>query len=273
MQEVQAGLHVARETNVEDPIQLVADEVAEHAWLLCFDEFHVTDVADAMILGRLFQALFARGVVVVATSNRAPDDLYKDGLNRQVFLPFIRLLKEQVDIIELETPRDFRQDLAGGAQTYFTPLGPEADAAMDEAWARETGGEAGAPLTLSVHGRRMPLEQATEDAARASFEDLCERPLGPSDYLEMARRFRVVFIDGIPKLTWAQNNEAHRFVTLIDALYEARARLYCSAETPPEEIYTEGKGAFEFSRTASRLREMQSAAWMARTRTAPAAGE
>lgn len=273
MQEVQAGLHSARETNVEDPIQLVADEVAEHAWLLCFDEFHVTDVADAMILGRLFQALFARGVVMVATSNRAPDELYKDGLNRQVFLPFIHMLKEQVDIIELETPRDFRQGLAGGVPTYFTPLGPEADAAMDAAWARETGGEAGGPLTLSVHGRRIPLERATEDAARASFEALCERPLGPSDYLELARRFRVVFIDRIPKLGWAQNNEAHRLVTLIDALYEARARLYCSAEVPPEQIYTEGKGAFEFARTASRLREMQSAAWLARTRgPAPAPG-
>ncbi len=272
MQEVQAGLHSARESNVEDPIQLVADEIAEHAWLLCFDEFHVTDVADAMILGRLFEALFARGVVIVATSNRAPDELYKDGLNRQVFLPFIGMLKERVDILELDSPRDFRQGLAGGSPTYFTPLGPDSDAAMDAAWARETGGQTGAALTLSVHGRRIPLQQATEDAARASFEALCERPLGPSDYLQMARRFRVVLIDRIPKLTWAQNNEAHRFVTLIDALYEARVRLYCSAEAPPEAIYTEGKGAFEFARTASRLREMQSAAWLARTREAATPG-
>ena len=265
MQEVQAGLHVARESNVSDPLQLVAEEVAEHAWLLCFDEFHVTDVADAMILGRLFEALFARGVVIVATSNRPPDELYKDGLNRQVFLPFIPMLKDRVDLVELDTPRDYRQGLSSSA-TYFTPLGPEADAAMDAAWAREAGGEPGAPVTLSVHGRRIPLELATEDCARATFEDLCERPLGPADYLELARRFRVVFIDRIPKLGWAQNNEAHRFVTLVDALYEARARLYCSAAAPPEGIYTEGKGAFEFARTASRLAEMQSAAWMARTR-------
>ncbi len=273
MQEVQAGLHAARESNVTDPIQPVAEEVAEHAWLLCFDEFHVTDVADAMILGRLFEALFARGVVVLATSNRPPDELYKDGLNRQVFLPFITMLKDRVDLVELDAPRDYRQGLEGGSPAYFTPLGPEADAAMDAAWARETGGEAGASLTLSVHGRRIPLDRATEDCARASFEALCERPLGPSDYLALAARFRVVFIDRIPQLTWAQNNEAHRFVTLIDALYEARARLYCSAAVPPEEIYTEGKGAFEFARTASRLTEMQSAAWMERTRGAlPAAG-
>jgi cell division protein ZapE len=266
MQEVQAGLHAARESNVEDPIQLVADEVAEDAVLLCFDEFHVTDVADAMILGRLFEALFARGVVVVATSNRPPDELYKDGLNRQVFLPFIRMLKERVDLIELDAPRDFRQGLAGGSAGYFTPLGPEADAAMDAAWARETNGEPGAPLTLSVHGRRIQLARATEEAARASFEALCERPLGPADYLALAGRFRVLFIDRIPRLSWAQNNEAHRLVTLIDALYEARVRLYVSAEVPPGALYTEGKGAFEFARTASRLTEMQSEAWMARTR-------
>ncbi|HUF86644.1 MAG TPA: cell division protein ZapE [Thermohalobaculum sp.] len=273
MQEAQAGLHAARESNVEDPIRSVAEEIAEDAVLLCFDEFHVTDVADAMILGRLFEALFARGVVVVATSNRPPDELYKDGLNRQVFLPFIGMLKERLDLLELDSPRDFRHDLAGGSPSYFTPLGAAADAAMDAAWARETNGEPGAPLTLSVHGRRIALEQATEDTARASFEALCERTLGPSDYLALAARFRTVFIDGIPRLSWAQNNEAHRLVTLIDALYEARVRLYVSAEAPPGQLYTEGKGAFEFARTASRLIEMQSAAWMARTRgPMPAAG-
>ncbi len=189
-----------------------------------------------------------------------------------MFLPFIRMLKERVDLIELDSPRDFRQGLAGGSPSYFTPLGPEADAAMDRAWARETGGEPGAALTLSLHGRRIPLDRVAEDAARASFEALCERPLGPSDYLALAARFRVVFIDRIPRLSWAQNNEAHRLVTLIDALYEARVRLYCSAEAPPEALYTEGKGAFEFARTASRLTEMQSADWHARTRGPMPAG-
>jgi cell division protein ZapE len=262
MQEVHAGIHAARESNVDDPIRPVADEIAEGATLLCFDEFQVADITDAMILGRLFEALFGHGVVVVATSNRAPDDLYKDGLNRQVFLPFIAMLKARVDLIELDTPIDYRQGADNGALSYFTPLGPVAEAGIEAAWRRETGGEPTAPLTLSTHGRRIRIDQATEDIGRASFEALCEAPLGPADYLAIAGRFSTFFIDRIPKLTWAQNNEAKRFVTLIDAFYEARVRLYCAAETPPEEIYTEGKGAFEFARTVSRLAEMQSAAWM-----------
>jgi cell division protein ZapE len=262
MQEIHAGIHAARATNVEDPIRPVSDAVAEAATLLCFDEFQVSDITDAMILGRLFQALFAHGVVVVATSNRTPDDLYKDGLNRQVFLPFIKLLKERVDLIELDTPIDYRQGSDDGVPCYFTPFGPVAEAGMEAAWRRETEGEPAAPFTLSIHGRRIRFDQATDEIGRASFEALCEAPLGPADYLAIAERFPVLFIDRIPKLAWAQNNEAKRFVTLIDALYEARVRLYCTAEVPPEELYTEGKGAFEFDRTASRLAEMQSAAWM-----------
>ncbi len=264
MQEVHAGIHAARESNVDDPIRPVADEVAEGAALLCFDEFQVTDITDAMILGRLFEALFDRGVVVVATSNRPPDELYKDGLNRQVFLPFIAMLKERVDLVELDTPMDYRQGMEDGALCYFAPLGPVAEAGMEAAWLRETGGEPAEPVTLSIHGRRIRIDEATEDAGRASFEELCEQPLGPSDYLAIAGRFRTFFIDRIPRLAWAQNNEAHRLVTLIDAFYEAKVRLYCSAEVPPEQIYTEGKGAFEFARTVSRLAEMQSARWMAR---------
>jgi cell division protein ZapE len=262
MAEVHAGIHAARRSNVEDPIQPVADTIAAGAVLLCFDEFQVTDITDAMILGRLFEALFARHVVVVATSNRPPDDLYKDGLNREVFLPFIRMLHDRVDLVELDTPVDYRQGLDGGASSYFTPLGPVAGAAMDAAWRRETGGEPATPLTLSIHGRRIRITQATEDAGRASFEELCENPLGASDYLAIAEQFATFFIDAIPRLTWAQNNEAKRFVTLIDTFYEARMRLYCSAEVLPAQIYTEGKGAHEFERTASRLVEMQSAGWM-----------
>jgi len=256
MAEIHVGIHIARESNVDDPVSYVADEVAEGAWLLCFDEFQVSDITDAMILGRLFEALFARGVVVVATSNRPPDDLYREGLNRQLFLPFIQLLKEQVDLVELDSHRDYRLGREGSGARYFTPLGAEARDAMDAAWARETEGESPGPVTLSIHGRRVPIAAATEEAGRASFEDLCERALGPSDYLALAERFRVFFIDAVPCMTWAQNNEAKRFVTLIDALYEAKTRLYISAEGPPETLYTEGKGAFEFARTASRLAEM-----------------
>jgi cell division protein ZapE len=262
MQEVHAGVHAARQTNSTDPIRPVADAIADSAVLLCFDEFQVTDITDAMILGRLFEALFARHVVVVATSNRPPDDLYKDGLNRALFLPFIKMLHDRVDLVELDTQIDYRHSLEGGASNYFTPLGPVASAGMAAAWRRETGGEPAAPVTLSIHGRRVRIAQATDDTGRASFEELCENPLGASDYLAIAERFRAFFIDGIPKLQWSQNNEAKRFVTLIDAFYEARMRLYCSAEVPPEDLYTEGAGAFEFDRTVSRLAEMQSTAWM-----------
>jgi cell division protein ZapE len=262
MREIHAGVHAARQANAQDPILPVAEEVAASAVLLCFDEFQVTDITDAMILGRLFEALFARHVVVVATSNRPPDDLYKDGLNRAIFVPFIQMLKDRVDLVELDTAVDYRQGLDGEACTYFTPIDAVARAGMDAAWRRETGGEPSAPVTLSIHGRRVRISEATEDAGRASFEELCENPLGPSDYLAIAEHFTTFFIDDIPKLKWSQNNEAKRFVTLIDAFYEAKMRLYCSAEVQPEELYTEGAGAFEFDRTASRLAEMQSAAWM-----------
>ncbi|HUS52793.1 MAG TPA: cell division protein ZapE [Thermohalobaculum sp.] len=264
MQEVHAGVHAARKTQVDDPIRPVADAVAKSAVLLCFDEFQVSDITDAMILGRLFEALFDRGVVVVATSNRPPDDLYKGGLNRAIFLPFIQMLKDRVDLVELDTMIDYRHSLGDTGLGYFTPLGPVAQASMVAAWRRETQGEPTAPVTLSIHGRRVRISQATDDVGRATFEELCENPLGASDYLAIAERFTTFFIDDIPKLQWAQNNEAKRFVTLIDTFYEAKVRLYCTAGVPPEQIFTEGAGAFEFARTVSRLAEMQSAAWMER---------
>jgi cell division protein ZapE len=264
MQEVQVGIQIARESNVADPIRPVADEIAEGATLLCFDEFQVTDITDAMILGRLFEALFERGVVIVATSNRAPDELYKDGLNRQVFLPFIAMLKDKLDVHELEGPVDHRQgaEIPGpGERRYFSPLGPRARAAMDAAWLRRINGEQAAPLTVSVRGRRIVIPEAAEDAGRASFAALCETPLGPGDYLEIAARFHTFFLDDVPRLGWTRHNEARRFVTLIDALYEARVRLYCSADAAPDELFVAGEGAFEFARTASRLVEMQGARW------------
>ena len=261
MQEVQVGIHVARESNVKDPIRTVADEVAEGATLLCFDEFQVTDIADAMILGRLFEALFEHGVVTVATSNRPPDDLYKDGLNRQVFLPFIDMLKARVDVLELSAAADYRLGRDAGDRRYFWPLGAEAAAGLDAAWSAETGGAAPEPLTIEMRGRSFVIPAAAGPVGRAGFEDICEQPLGPADFLAIAERFEVFLLDGIPKLTWAQNNEAFRFTTLIDSFYEARVRLYCAAEVPPEEIYTEGKNAFEFARTVSRLAEMQGADW------------
>ncbi|MGF1501452.1 MAG: cell division protein ZapE [Paracoccaceae bacterium] len=262
MAEVHVGVHVARESNVADPIKPVAEEVAESATLLCFDEFEVNDITDAMILGRLFEALFARGVVVVATSNRAPDELYKDGLNRALFLPFIALLKREMDVIELNSPTDYRQGRAGsGAERYFAPFGRAASAGFEEAWRRALEGRNAGPETLTVGGRKVTLPLAANEAARADFETLCERPLGASDYLAIARRYGTLFLEGVPRMGRAEANAAKRFVTLVDACYEAGVALVVLADGPPEALFSEGPGAFEFARTASRLAEMRSADW------------
>lgn len=261
MQEVQIGLQIARESNMADPISSVASEIAEEATLLCLDEFQVTDIADAMILGRLFEALFARGVVVVATSNIPPEKLYEGGLNRELFLPFIELLEENMDVHELEGAADHRQGRAITERRYFTPLGPGARAGMDQAWAREVAGEQVAPLTVSVHGRRITIPFAAEEIGRASFSELCEQPFGPADYLALAAQFQVFFLDGVPRLTPAQHDPAQRLIVLIDTFYEARVKLYISADAPPDALFAEGEGAFAFQRTASRLAEMQGADW------------
>jgi cell division protein ZapE len=260
MQEVQAALHEARKTGVDDAIAPVAEDIAEGLRLLLFDEMQIGDVADAMIVGRLFQRLFEARVAVVATSNRPPRDLYKHGLNRQLFLPFIALIEARMEVVHLDHPVDYRQGRLADAETYFVPADARARARMDDIFDDLTGGSA-EPLTLSVKGRRVELPAFRNGVARAAFWELCGRPLGPADYLAVAEACRVLLIEDIPRLSSENYNEAKRFVTLIDALYEARTRLIASAADTPENLYLEGEGSFEFGRTASRLHEMQSAGW------------
>ncbi|WP_416896814.1 MAG: cell division protein ZapE [Minwuia sp.] len=263
MLEVHADAHAFRkakpgERDGDDPIPPIADRVAGQATLLCFDEFQVSDIADAMILGRLFTALFERGIVVVSTSNRPPDDLYKDGLNRQLFLPFIELLKRKLDILHLDSPTDYRMDRLNQMPVYVSPLGPEADAALEKDFAALTEGEDPAPATIEAQGRTTEIPRAAKGVAFIDFSATCGRPLGAADYLALAAKYHTVILANVPKLTKEKRNEAKRFVTLIDALYENRTKLICSAGAKPEDLYPAGDGSFEFHRTASRLMEMQS---------------
>ena len=260
MQEIHAAIHKARQDGVEDAIKPVAKSVSDTVRLLAFDEMQITDITDAMIVGRLFEKLFAAGVVVVTTSNRVPDDLYKDGLNRQIFLPFIDILKARMVVHELVSPTDYRQDRLAGAQVYFTPNDAAAKDEINQIWQELTGGEQHS-LTLHVQGREIELPRFHNGVARAKFYDLCGRMLGPADYLALAEAVRVLIVEDIPCLSRSNFNEAKRFVTLIDALYEAKVRLIVSAAAEPEMLYIEGTGTFEFERTASRLREMQAEGW------------
>ncbi len=260
MQEIHAGIHTARKRGVDDALKPVAAGVIEQVRLLCFDEMQITDITDAMIVGRLFQALFDAGVVVVTTSNRHPDDLYKDGLNRALFLPFIELIKTHMAVHHLHSPTDYRQDLLAGAQTYFHPANAAARQAIDAIWQDLTDGTSDT-LTLSVQGRQVVLPAYHNGVARVPFWELCGRPLGPADYLALAEAVRVLILEDVPRLSRANFNEARRFVTLVDALYEGRVQLILSAADVPERLYIEGEGTFEFERTASRLREMQSEDW------------
>ncbi|WP_306115807.1 MULTISPECIES: cell division protein ZapE [unclassified Roseovarius] len=260
MQEIHRGMHAARGRGEKDALAPVAKEVAQSVRLLAFDEMQITDITDAMIVGRLFEALFAAGVVVVTTSNRVPDELYKDGLNRQLFLPFIELVKEKMVVHEMVSPTDYRQDKLAGSPTYFTPINDETRAQIRAVWQDLSDGES-EPLTLHVNKREVELPGFHNGVARASFYDLCGKPLGPADYLALAEAARVLILENIPQLSRSNFNEAKRFVTLIDALYEAKTRLICTAAAAPEYLYVEGEGTFEFERTASRLREMQSENW------------
>lgn len=249
----------------DDPIAPVARSVAQRAEILCFDEFQVGDVADAMILGRLFEQLFADGVVIVATSNTPPRALYEGGLNRQLFLPFIVLMESRMDVVSLSGAMDYRLNHHAG-RAYLTPLGPEADAQMDDIWQRLSDEPRGEPFDLTVLGRKLHIPQAANGVARFSFNDLCAKPLAAADYLAIARTFHALLIDRIPVLKPDQRNEARRFTLLIDTLYDQQIKLFCSAQVSPEQLYPEGDGAEAFRRTASRLAEMQSDDYLARGR-------
>lgn len=260
MQEIHHGMHEARKKGVDDALTPVADAVARDLRLLAFDEMQINDITDAMIVGRLFEKLMAAGVVIVTTSNRPPEDLYKTGLNRALFLPFIAMLRDRLDVVELESPTDYRQHRLTGAQVYFHPAG-RAQRAIAAIWTDLTGGAVGEVLRLAVNGRVTELPRYANGIGRASFWELCAKPLGPADFLAIAASVRVLILEDIPQLSASNYNEAKRFVTLIDALYEARVRLICSAADEPERLYIEGSGSFEFERTASRLREMQAEGW------------
>lgn len=246
----------------DDPIAPAAKKIAGEARLLCFDEFHVTDIADAMILGRLFEQLLERDVVIVATSNRHPDTLYENGLNRQLFLPFIDLIKKRFEVFELASARDYRLERLSAAPVYYTPLNNEAKTALQKAFEAVTGGIEPKTEYLEVMGREVEVKKQAAGAAYFHFDELCKAALGAADYLTLARKYHTLFLEGIPALSPENRNEARRFVTLIDALYETRTRLVCSAAAQADDLYPKGDGAFEFERTASRLIEMQSKSYL-----------
>ena len=263
MQEVHAFIHHWRKHNDTDAISALAKHIRTSELLLCFDEFHVSDIADAMILMRLFNKLFDLGIVVVMTSNCHPDQLYHNGLQRELFLPFVRLLQQKVDVIELIAKQDYRlSHLHALKTTYYFPLDGQAAKFVRQRYNEMTGFAPMKPGVLEVLGRKVVLSAVHGNVALSSFDELCMHPLGAADYLEIGSRFDVVILVGIPQLSIEKCNEAKRFVTLIDALYEQKVKLICTAEVPAQELYTDGEGAFEFERTVSRLIDMQSEGYL-----------
>ena len=264
MQQVHARIHAWKRQHGDtaDPIPPLADALAAEAALLCFDEFQVHDIADAMILGRLFQALFARGTVVVATSNTAPDDLFKGRPGRDAFLPFIGIIKRRLEVLVLDAARDYRRDRIRALPTWHSPADGRAERALDAAFTELSGAARGEPERLSVLGRMVEVPEAARGVARFGFEELCGRPLGPADYLALATHFHTLVLDGIPRLGPDNFDKARRFITLVDALYEHRVKLVASAAAAPDQLYERGENAAMFARTASRLVEMQSSDWI-----------
>jgi cell division protein ZapE len=265
--DAKARKRVFGQSKGDDPIRPVAELIASEARLLCFDELQVTDIGDAMILGRLFEALFEKKVVLVVTSNRAPDQLYLNGINRQLFLPFIAMLERKCVVVSVSGARDWRLDRLMGDRVWFTPVDETNRAAFEALWSDLKGEQEECPAHLKVLGRDVVMERTDGGLARATFGRLCGTALGPRDYLAIAGRFHTLFIEDVPVLGPANHHEARRFVTLIDALYEAGTRLVALAEAAPEALYPKGVGAFEFERTVSRLNEMAGADWLARGRT------
>ena len=260
MQKVHDELHTARSSNEKDALVVVAKNMARGIRLLALDEMQIKDITDAMLVGRLFEQLHIRGVVLITTSNRPPNDLYKDGLNRQLFLPFITFLKKNLIIHDMKSDIDFRQNRIAGSKVYFTPLTATAKQGVDTLWRNLSDGTE-EKHHIYVKGRSLKIPRYHNGVGRLNFYELCSQPLGPADYLALVEALRVIVIDDIPQMCRQNFNEAKRFVTLIDAIYETKTRLICSAVAEPEMLYLEGEGAFEFERTASRLREMQSADW------------
>jgi len=264
MQNAHERFHAFRSANPDsdDPIPPLAASIAAEAALLCFDEFQVHDIADAMILGRLFQTLFDRGVVVVATSNVAPDDLFKGQPGRDAFLPFIALIKQRLDLVMMDAGRDFRRSRLRGMRTWLVPADARADHELDRAFTELTEGAATGQATLWVMGRKFVVPLAAEGVARCDFDYLCGSALGPGDYLALATHFHTLILDGVPRLSPANYDRARRFITLIDTLYDHRVKLLASAAAMPDQLYQQGENARMFERTASRLDEMRSQAWL-----------
>lgn len=267
MQSVHARIHEWKRQNPNgtDPIPPLADRIAADAALLCFDEFQVNDIADAMILGRLFQAMFDRGVVVVTTSNTAPDDLFKGQPGRDAFLPFIALIKQRLELFVMDAVRDYRRERLRGLRTWLVPADAMARRELQAAFDRVTGGAEPHAMMLTVMGRSLQVPLAADGVAWLEFDRLCNTALGAGDYLAIARAFHTVILEAIPRLSPDNFDQARRFITLIDTLYDHRVKLIASADAPPDQLYQRGENAQMFERTASRLDEMQSEDWMAQT--------